>query len=178
MASLQSQLPAIRSQLAGGSSPASLEQMAANGFQQSYNVGNWFDRTFDSGFLDMQNAANASAYDRQYNYEMAKYTNEFNAREAQKQRDFEERMSNTAYSRAIADLRANGLNPYVAIGAQASTPSGMGAQGSTAYSSGKYSSVAARGSQALLHDIGSIAMSAASLGMTAYNQAFYRSLYK
>lgn len=157
--------------LAGEQSPASLEQMAANGFRQSYDVGNWFQRTFDSGKLDMKNAANASAYDRQFNYLMAKYTNDYNANEAQKQRDFEERMSNTAYSRAIADMRKNGLNPYLAIGAQASTPSGVAAHGQSAYSSSHTSGVAARGSQALISGLLSAAVQGASLGVSAYGMS-------
>lgn len=47
------------------------------------------------------------------------------AREAERTRRWQEEMSNSAYSRAIADLRRNGINPY-AIGyfSPASTPAG------------------------------------------------------
>ena len=44
---------------------------------------------------------------------------------AQKQMDFQERMSNTAYERAMADMRKSGLNPMLANQkGGASTPSG------------------------------------------------------
>lgn len=56
----------------------------------------------------------------------------WNAAEAQKNRDFEERMSNTAITRAVADAERNGINKYYLLngGLTASTPSGSTASAS------------------------------------------------
>lgn len=68
--------------------------------------------------MDFANAANLIQQSVAQN-------NAWSAEQAQKQMDFQERMSNTAHQREIADLRAAGLNPVLSAKlAGASTPSG------------------------------------------------------
>lgn len=152
-----------------------------NSAYMQQRTGNIFQRWFDSGKLDVQNANIANANDRAFQREMFDKQSTFNAAEAQKNRDFEERMSNTAYSRAASQLRELGINPYLLAsgGVQASsTPSGSVASASagSAYSRAASSrSNRPTGSNPVSQTIGQ-ALSFGQQALSAYGYAMHLGL--
>lgn len=105
--------------------PSSGQSVAKSG-----SSGSWYDQL--QAISESNNAFNLAQVDA---------VNAFNAGEAQKNRDWQERMSNTAHQREVKDLIAAGLNPILSAGGQgAITGSGAVASGQKAVADNTFGS--------------------------------------
>lgn len=93
----------------------SAQAASANAFTQAM-----WDKSaaYNSEMWDKSAAYNTEAWERSaaWNEAMMERQMQFNAAEAQKNRDWQQKMMETSYQRAVADMEKAGINPILAAG--------------------------------------------------------------
>lgn len=155
----------------GGFSLSPGASSVANYLGTSGTMGSAEMRDYLFGYSQQNSAFNAreAAKARQWSADQNALAMATSAVEAQKNRDWQERLSNTAHQREIKDLIAAGLNPVLSANAGATTPAGSAGNG---YVSGASSASADSSASSLGSLFGSMITSAKDMSINDKNLAF------